>query len=724
MSEKKQDQLIRETFDQYRTGIGSMPSQRAQIIYKLGEKPAANTRLYYRIAAVAAVLVLLLGIGLPVLSGNGFLTGHPDQVRTTGDLAAVRPEPTGFVPLAQPEGAPETSAQPEPEESGSSFQQEIRLNYNTWIDSVDRDLVDALVPVDYSYEKSGIRLNVLQGAVTETEALLVYSVEDLIGGRFNESTYFPVYPDIGAFDSFDTFLAEMDEDNKRYTFGIHVRYQDLAHCLDGPVFPLSMQYLDVTEYKTVDMKASPDSSESPALVAMPEQADWYVENTEKPNLMVMDYSSPQGVPLGKHVRLSQAGVVDGQFRVQFRYVDNGPIPLREDSEYVPFVDVAVSLENQPGWDQHFRWDADGDEVTDFEEFVFTLNGKPAGALKYQVDIIETARVLNDGWNVDIPLSSVWKGEASYSEISRRIERENIPDYVSENYPQFNDCLVPVNLSCEDQGIRMDIIYGAVREQKALFVYSVEDLEGARIMDSVICCPVIGTDSGTSDFQPYQFSMLYYDYTDCRYTGVVLYKYDDLSEIVETDEIKLAIRGIRNLRSETLHLEDLARDYDGLAELVDLPVLLEYKVKNSFDGKIEYYTNEDYQKLGLKVLDGGTQVPLGDGIILSGIGTAEGMIHVQLKYTHEILEYESRTVQVSCYERGTSANLPAWTRPMAWDTDNDGIADYEEYIFPCDPEALDNLRLEVTVTESDPAIEGEWKVRIPLARFPFLDTESI
>ena len=54
MSEKKQDQLIRETFDQYRTGIGSMPSQRAQIIYKLGEKPAANTRLYYRIAAVTA----------------------------------------------------------------------------------------------------------------------------------------------------------------------------------------------------------------------------------------------------------------------------------------------------------------------------------------------------------------------------------------------------------------------------------------------------------------------------------------------------------------------------------------------------------------------------------------------------------------------------------------------------------------------------------------------
>ena len=274
MSEKKQDQLIRETFEQYRTGIGSMPSQRAQIIHKLGEKPAGNTRLYYRIAAVAAALVLLLGIGLPVLSGNGLLTGHPDQVRTTGDLAAVRPEPTGFVPLAQPEGTQETSAQPEPE---------VSLNYRTRIDTVDPDLVKSLVPVNLSYEKSGIRLNVLQGAVTETEALLVYSVEDLIGGRINEHTYNMVYPDIGSFDGYDTVLAEYDEAGNRCTYGIHVRYKDLAHCLDGPVFPLNMSYLDVTESKTAVMQVNPDSSESPALVAMPEQADWYAENTEKPN---------------------------------------------------------------------------------------------------------------------------------------------------------------------------------------------------------------------------------------------------------------------------------------------------------------------------------------------------------------------------------------------------------------------------------------------------------
>ena len=145
------------------------------------------------------------------------------------------------------------------------------------------------------------------------------------------------------------------------------------------------------------------------------------------------------------------------------------------------------------------------------------------------------------------------------------------------------------------------------------------------------------------------------------------------------------------------------------------------MKNNFDGNIRYYTNEDYRKLGLKVLESGEELEhLGDGIRVSAIGTAEGMLHLQLKYIGESDEYESRTVQVSCNERSTDADLPAWTRPMAWDTNSDGITDFEEYVFPCDPEALDNLRLEVTVTESDPAIEGEWMVQVPLARFPFLD----
>ena len=103
---EQQDQLIRETFEQYRAGIESMPSQRAKIVYHMTEKHAPDCRVYYRLAAVAAALVLLLGVVVPAATGNSGLFSRPDQI--TGDLAALQPQPTGFVPLAQPEETADT----------------------------------------------------------------------------------------------------------------------------------------------------------------------------------------------------------------------------------------------------------------------------------------------------------------------------------------------------------------------------------------------------------------------------------------------------------------------------------------------------------------------------------------------------------------------------------------------------------------------------------------
>ncbi len=409
MSEKKQDQLIRETFDQYRTGIGSMPSQRAQIIYRLGEKPAANTRLYYRIAAVAAALVLLLGIGLPVLSGNGFLTGHPDQVRTTGDLADVRPEPTGFVPLAQPEGTPETSAQPEPEAS---------LNYRSRIDTVDPDLVDALVPVNLSYEKSGIRLNVLEGAVRENEALLIYSVQDTEGERINELTVDQVFPGMTGYDSYSSVLHEYDVENHRITAGMVIRYDDLESCLKESAIPLDMMYLEVCSRATAEYEQPRREVIIPGLVQLPELMDYCIRSgndgkreyytTEDYRALgrkVIDYSRPEGLPVSDHVLLSHAEAYGSEFHVQLQYTDWA---------YWPLLDAKVALldkedhETTPGWDGHMRWDTDGDGDPDFEEFVFPIDPKGTGPIRFRVDIVETREVLEDSWEVKIPLESIRK----------------------------------------------------------------------------------------------------------------------------------------------------------------------------------------------------------------------------------------------------------------------------------------------------------------------------
>ena len=49
-----------------------------------------------------------------------------------------------------------------------------------------------------------------------------------------------------------------------------------------------------------------------------------------------------------------------------------------------------------------------------------------------------------------------------------------------NFPGVADKLKPVNLSCEKQGIRMNVISALVEDDKSWVVYSLQDLEGDRI----------------------------------------------------------------------------------------------------------------------------------------------------------------------------------------------------------------------------------------------------
>ena len=44
---------------------------------------------------------------------------------------------------------------------------------------------------------------------------------------------------------------------------------------------------------------------------------------------------------------------------------------------------------------------------------------------------------------------------------------------------------------------------------------------------------------------------------------------------------------------------------------------------------------------------------------------------------------------------------------------DGLADFEEYVFPCDPENLENLHIQAGFLESERVADGNWVVEIPL-----------
>ena len=392
---EQQDQLIRETFEQYRAGMESMPSQRAKIVYRMTQKAAPDCRVYYRLAAVAAALVLLLGIVVPTVTGNSGLFSRPDQIRTTGDPAESQPQPMDFVPLAQPEEQPE---------------------YLSHISYSDPELVNSLVPVNISYEKEGIKLDVLYGTAQENEALLVYSVTDTEGERINELTENPVFPGMAGYDSYTGVLHEYDAENHRITEGIVIRYDDLDACLEESTIPLDMTYLEVCSKVTATYEQPRRETVIPGLVELPELMDYYIKSvsggkreyytTEDYKALgrkVIDYSSPEGRILSKYVLLSHAEAYGDEFHVQLQYTDWAYWPLRE-------VDVVLldseGRETRASWDGHMRWDADGDGDPDFEEIIFPIDPEGTGPIRFRIDITEATDTLEDSWEVKVPLDSI------------------------------------------------------------------------------------------------------------------------------------------------------------------------------------------------------------------------------------------------------------------------------------------------------------------------------
>ena len=401
---EQQDRLIRETFEQYRAGMESMPSQRAKIVYRMTQKTAPDYRVYYRLAAVAAALVLLLGIVVPTVSGNSGLFSRPDQI--TGDLAALQPQPTGFVPLAQPE---ENAAPAEDPDYISMLEGEYPV------------LAKQLVPVNVSYEKEGIKLDVLYGTAQENEALLIYSVEDTEGERINELTENPVFPGMAGYDSYSGVLHEYDAENHRITEGIVIRYDDLDACLEESAIPLDMTYLEVCSKVTATYEQPRRETVIPGLVELPELMDYYIksvsggkreyyttEDYREAGMKVIDYSGPEGRILSKYVLLSHAEAYGDEFHVQLQYTDWAYWPLRE-------VDVVLlgkeGRETTPGWNGHMRWDTDGDGDPDFEEFVFPIDPEGTSPIRFRIDITETTDTLEDTWEVKIPLESIRTGSA-------------------------------------------------------------------------------------------------------------------------------------------------------------------------------------------------------------------------------------------------------------------------------------------------------------------------
>ena len=183
--------------------------------------------------------------------------------------------------------------------------------------------------------------------------------------------------------------------------------------------------------------------------------------------------------------------------------------------------------------------------------------------------------------------------------------ETVNGWLYQQWPRLATLLMPVNMSCEDQGIRMEVISAVAEGNEVLINYSMQDLEGNRI------------DENSSA------------YFDMVYAGTNNYSGGGYDSVYEQEEKKL-------YASTCLNTETAIDPQD---RNVILPVPENAVACTGYQngefcsvwGDIDsIWTIPD----SLRVLDQSRspEIRLSDHVFLSGIGMVDGLMHIQLHIT--------------------------------------------------------------------------------------------
>ena len=627
----------------------------------------------------------------------------------------------------------------------------------------DLELTGKLVPVNLSCEAEGIRAELLYAAVNEQEAEFVYSFQDLEGDRINMNGI-PCVPSFVPGETRGHYTTvKYDEAEDKYIFAGYVQYSNPE---GFPNSTLSFRAANIEVYRKSELYITGmlrKYGEKARLVEMPEILDRYYKNYDEDNpvfytaedyrnegVQVLDYKNPLSVRLHKNLDLSGIGVVDGKLHVQLHYSNEAFRTYPSSRNSIHMVDVSLinngEYVDNYSWLGSVTWSLYDNGMPDFEEHIFPWDIKEGDHPAIKVEITEVADIINGNWKIDVPLESVWVGEGPcpYAPAGSTDVRElNVtavfssepavfetpaadadginPDYLTVLSSFSPNCLkdpVPVSLSCENEGIRLEVLAASVKENAALFFYSLQDLEGDRVTDEIHPFIEIGRHE---DFSYEAWT----DVDENRSTGVrtfaAEYQYDSPDAILDGGQITAGLSGMEVARRSRISILELLEKYRDSAVLVDLPELIPQYYGDS-EENIKMYGTAYYRDLGMKVLDytNPLSVPLHKNLELSGIGVVDGQLHVQLHYLDngfiECGNYQFIPVSgvtVSCEFSGPPVPEAGFqTVSMEWDTDYDGQADFIEYVIPFHENAK-VWDVAVEFRELTDIVDGNWKIEIPL-----------
>ena len=283
--------------------------------------------------------------------------------------------------------------------------------------------------------------------------------------------------------------------------------------------------------------------------------------------------------------------------------------------------------------------------------------------------------------------------------------------LEEKWPGITQELVPVNLSCEKQGLRFEVISAVVKRHEAYYVWSVRDLEGNRIRKET-GSPY--NPSITDDFMSsstLESVDLLYEEAEQRYTFGTRRMYDkelpagDGSFTLAIDDVPVRHRTVADLFP---YLKKYGKTEKGTA----LPAVL---------NEYSWFNEEGWKKTG-KVLEDTNplDIALDENIFLSGIGWINDELHVRIHFAdnremtsghgYEDWHYESWLGEYVDAEGEYAGDYIAM---LTWDDTGDGVPDWAEYVLNGIPKDENGGKLEIELMTLEEYVEDTWEVKIPI-----------
>ncbi len=279
-------------------------------------------------------------------------------------------------------------------------------------------------------------------------------------------------------------------------------------------------------------------------------------------------------------------------------------------------------------------------------------------------------------------------------ISAATEIELVYQMVYNISPTLAQKLKPIRMSCEDQGIKMEVESAYIYENEAHIIVSMQDLEGDRI--DVTTDLYDSYDINTPFDAMGTCSQVDYDEKTGKATFLIKISLWDDKDI-SGDKITFSVGEF--LSHKKIFEDEISIDLSSL----DVITKTQNQTAYSFDGKQEEQWQEPC------IIPNHSYEDFIDGIDLTGYGYIDGKFHIQVAIKDRL----DNDNHGGFYLVGKNGNTKDCEYSVDWKDKNNKRVEYFEYVFDISQEEIQNYELYGYFVTSEGSTKGNWQVTFPL-----------